>query len=115
MSVCPKCGYQEEFAWKNSPHQLFMQYLNPDEATEFLAIHKELAAALKTNRKYAEEDYYAYRVTRSGHLHRQPKTHCAKGKWTNYSSCYENAKHAKERRIQTKLFEVEGKREEKTR
>jgi len=106
MSVCPSCGYIESFDWKNSPHQLYMQYLNPDEAVGFFTSHQGLAAALASNSKYAEEDYYAYRITKSGHLHRQPKAHCVNGKWTNYSSCYENAKRAREKRGQTKLVEA---------
>lgn len=107
MIVCPNCGYQEMYDWKNSPHQLYMHYLNPDEAEAFLAAHQKLAAALVLNSKYAEEGYYAYRITKSGHLHRQPKAHCVNGKWTNYSSCYENARRARQRKGQTKLLENE--------
>jgi hypothetical protein len=81
-----------------------MQYLNPEEAKEFLAVHNALAEALKLNPKFAAEGYYAYRVTEKGYLHRQPKAHCFNNKWTNYSSCYENAKRAKERRGQKKLL-----------
>lgn len=103
MSVCPNCGYIEKFSWKNSPHQLFMQYLNPEEAQEFLEKHQELAAALKFNRLFATEGFYAYRITKSGHLHKQPKAHCMPTKWTNYSSCYEKAKHHKKNSAQKKL------------
>jgi hypothetical protein len=109
MRECPNCGFTETFNWKNSPHQLYMQYLNPDEAQEFLKENTNLAAALQVNSKYAENGFYAFRITRSGHLHRQPKTHCVNGKWTNYSSCYENAKKAKEKRNQRRLFEEEVK------
>jgi hypothetical protein len=69
-----------------------MQYLNPEEAKGFLAVHIELAAALEINPKYADEEFYAYRITKKGYLHRQPKAHCFNGKWTNYSSCYEKPK-----------------------
>ena len=103
MIICPNCGFEEEFFWKNSPHQLFMQYLNPEEAVEFLDKHPDLAAALKLNQKYAEMEFYAFRLTRSGHLHRQPKAHCVNRKWTNYSSAYENAKNASERTKRQKM------------
>jgi hypothetical protein len=69
-----------------------MQYLNPEEVIEFLAAHANLAAALELNPKYADEGYYAYRITKKGYLHRQPKAHCFNNKWTNYSSCYEKPK-----------------------
>jgi len=92
MIVCPHCGFTEKFSWKNSPHQLYMQYLNPEEAQEFLKLHPDLAAALKFNRLFAKEGYYAYRMTKSGHLHRQPAAHCLPTKWTNYSNCYEKPK-----------------------
>lgn len=107
MSVCPKCGYIESFNWKNSPHQLYMQYLSPDEAIGFFASHQTLARLLVANPKYAEEGYYAFRITKKGYLHRQPKAHCRNGKWTNYSNCYENAKRAKDRRGQRKLLETQ--------
>jgi hypothetical protein len=89
MIICPNCGCQEPFDWKNSPHQLYMQYLNPEEAKEFLTAHAQLAAALEINQKFAVEGYYAFRVTKKGYLHRQPKAHCVNNKWTNYSSCYQ--------------------------
>jgi hypothetical protein len=103
MIVCPSCGYSEQFFWKNSPHQLFMQYLNPEEAQEFLAEHPELAAALQQNRKYAELRFYAFRITKTGHLHRQPKSHCVAKKWNHYSHCYENAARAGDRARRKKL------------
>lgn len=107
MNVCPNCGFEEKFAWKNSPHQLFMQYLNPEEAQEFLKLHPDLAAALQFNRLFAKEDYYAYKITKSGHLHRQPASHCLPTKWTNYSSCYEKPK--KRQPKSQKLLRVGGK------
>jgi hypothetical protein len=96
--ICPKCGYEEAAPWKNSPHQLFMQYLSPEEALEFVP---EILAAAKLNPKYTEDQQFAYRLTKVGFLHRQPRVHCFNKKWTNYSSCYE--KHRKKDRFQLKL------------
>lgn len=107
MSICPNCGYQELFYWKNSPHQLFMQYLNPEEVIDFLKVHTKLAAALEINPKYANEGYYAFRVTKKGYLHRQPKAHCVNNKWTNYSSCYQKYhKHDPSQKLM--LFNMSG-------
>ena len=84
-----------------------MTYLSIEETQDFLKKHPILADKLKINQKYAEEGYYAYRITKSGYMHRQPKAHCVNEKWTNYSSCYENAKRAKERRCQRRLLEID--------
>jgi len=75
MRVCPKCGYEDEPYWRASA---FKRYISVAHIDNILLDKPKLAKQLE-DLKFAEDEFYAYHLTRFRNVERQAK--CDNPNW----------------------------------